>query len=587
MEELRNPISERVDDLPVIIQWLSQMNIQLLLDQELPIPHGNRRGLSYGQLAVLLLTYILTQADHRLCAVESWVRQHHQTLEMATGWKIRDKDCSDDRLADMVSVLGWSENDGVINIETVLGQHLVRAYNLPTDVARCDTTSLSVYHQTQTDNRNQLFEQELSPPLLQKGHSKDRRPDLLQYRQMLSTLDPGGMPLVSATLSGNGADDPIYFPTWQRLVEIIGHTDFLYIADCKASSWANRAQIDHDGGIYCFPLAMISNRPDILKDWVLNPPTPGQNIFLPTQVLVETPVCEGFEVPLGSIWRDPDTKIWHHWSERWLVIRSAALAWRQIQGLEQRLNSAEITLAKLAEKPGDDPKVLQTKVNALLKRHRVSEYLAVTVVQKITYKKVYHCSGRPGANSSYRRVRQTVLRLEYQRLLSEIALAHSLAGWRLFVTNAPTTRLTLEQAVLYYREQWQPEMGFHRFKRGQLPALPIYFQDETRIKGLMFLLTIALRVFTLIEFVVRRQLLDLDESLAGLYDGNPKRRTTKPTAERLLNAFSGITMYFHRDGSYEMTPLNDLQQQILSLMGISQSLYIFPQFVLIPLANSC
>ncbi len=95
----------------------------------------------------------------------------------------------------------------------------------------------------------------------------------------------------------------------------------------------------------------------------------------------------------------------------------------------------------------------------------------------------------------------------------------------------------------------------------------------------MFLLTIALRVFTLIEFVVRRQLLHQNESLAGLYDGNPKRSTTRPTAERLLNAFSGITMYFHRDGSYEMTPLNAGQQQILSLMAIPQSLYTYPHLV--------
>ncbi|PAX51544.1 hypothetical protein [Brunnivagina elsteri] len=31
----------------------------------------------------------------------------------------------------MVSILGSSEDDVAINIETVLGQHLVRAYNLP------------------------------------------------------------------------------------------------------------------------------------------------------------------------------------------------------------------------------------------------------------------------------------------------------------------------------------------------------------------------------------------------------------------------------------------------------------------------
>lgn len=49
---------------------------------------------------------------------------------------------------------------------------------------------------------------------------------------MLATLDP----LVSATLPGNGADDPIYIPTWKRLAEVIGHTDFLFLADSKASS---------------------------------------------------------------------------------------------------------------------------------------------------------------------------------------------------------------------------------------------------------------------------------------------------------------------------------------------------------------
>ncbi|MGK7875779.1 MAG: hypothetical protein AB4426_21535 [Xenococcaceae cyanobacterium] len=41
----------------------------------------------------------------------------------------------------------------------------------------------------------------------------------------------------------------------------------------------------------------------------------------------------------------------------------------------------------------------------------------------------------------------------------------------------------------------------------------------------MFLLTIALQVFTLMEFVVRRQLAQSDQSLPGLYDGNPKRTT--------------------------------------------------------------
>ena len=71
-----------------------------------------------------------------------------------------------------------------------------------------------------------------------------------------------------------------------------------------------------------------------------------------------------------------------------------------------------------------------------------------------------------------------------------------MAGWRLYVTNAASKRLSLTEAVSAYKEQWQPEQGFHRFKKGRLSAFPIYFRDEAKIKGLMFLLTIALRVFT-------------------------------------------------------------------------------------------
>jgi hypothetical protein len=65
-------------------------------------------------------------------------------------------------------------------------------------------------------------------------------------------------------------------------------------------------------------------------------------------------IGEGFEIPLGSLWLDPHSKQWHRWLERWLVIRSHALAARQIKGLEQRLQKAEKALTQFASKPGTD-----------------------------------------------------------------------------------------------------------------------------------------------------------------------------------------------------------------------------------------
>ena len=172
------------------------MNIAAIIDENLLTPHGNRKGLSYGQLAVLLLTYIISEADHRLCCLEKWVNDHHHSLSAITGWNIAEKDATDDRCGDLLKTIGISGEQSIPTMETSLSKHLIKAYELPTQKARSDTTSFAVYHQTS--------ETEQESSLIKFGYSKDKRPDLQQYRQMLGTLDPCGMPLVGATLAGNG-----------------------------------------------------------------------------------------------------------------------------------------------------------------------------------------------------------------------------------------------------------------------------------------------------------------------------------------------------------------------------------------------
>jgi hypothetical protein len=43
------------------------MKVASIIDEHLARPHGNRQGLSYGELAVLLLTYIVSEGDHKIC----------------------------------------------------------------------------------------------------------------------------------------------------------------------------------------------------------------------------------------------------------------------------------------------------------------------------------------------------------------------------------------------------------------------------------------------------------------------------------------------------------------------------------------
>lgn len=387
------------------------------------------------------------------------------------------------------------------------------------------------------------------------------------------------MPLLGATLAGNGGDESEYLPTWRRMTEIIGHRDFLYLADSKASTWENRAKIHAEGGIYCVPLAMTQPRPKLLSDWVKNPPTEVIKIIEKDDGESDPlEIGKGFEVPLGNIWVEPETEKRYQWEERWLVIKSNALASRQLKGLESRLSKGEAALLSLKKRPGQDERILEQKIQEIFKNHKLAKYIDYSIEKKISYKKVYKGRGSRSAESSYRRVRQINLILKYERVSTEIESFKIVAGWRLYVTNATSERLSLTEAMEAYKQQWQPEMGFHRFKKGRLGALPIYFRDEEKIKGLMFLLTIALRVFTLMEFVVRRKLHQGQSSLAGLYEGNPKRTTDRPTAEKMLRAFDNITLYIHKDDSIEVSGLNLVQQQILRLMNVEESIYATDYF---------
>ena len=269
---------------------------------------------------------------------------------------------TDDRLGTLVEVLG-KQSESLEQIELDLGQHLIRTYELPTAVGRCDTSSFSVYHQ--------LDEDETNAGILRGGHSKDHKGHQRQYRQMLGTLDPAGLPLVSSTLPGNGADDPIYVGVWEKLADIIGHKDFVYIADCKGGSHQNRAQIAQLGGVYCFPLPETGQVRQLLQSWVLNPPTPLEEIRLPHHSPEDPPIGVGFEMELGKLWQVPDSSSVFHWSERYLLIHSYALAERQMQTLNKRLEKVEADLTKLSTKLIEDRCKLQNQVQTILKRYRV------------------------------------------------------------------------------------------------------------------------------------------------------------------------------------------------------------------------
>jgi transposase len=167
---------------------------------------------------------------------------------------------------------------------------------------------------------------------------------------------------------------------------------------------------------------------------------------------------------------------------------------------------------------------------------------------------------------------------EVKRLEDAIAEAKYRQGWRVQVTTLPQERLSLQECVLLYNGGWSLERDFHVLKDVPLGIRPLYVREDEQIIGLTQLLMIALRLLTLFELTVRAGLAKAGEDLAGLYEGQPKRTTPRPTATRLLKAIArmGITLTHviaENDSRWYVSALPALLLRILALIGLSPTLY--------------
>src|SRR5438477_85557 len=97
MHKIPTILTERVDDIPLLLAQMQRMSLPTLLDTHFPT-HGNWQGLSLGWVSTIWLSSILSRGDHRMVHVEPWVAQRLWTLRTTTGQTVTRVDFTDDRL---------------------------------------------------------------------------------------------------------------------------------------------------------------------------------------------------------------------------------------------------------------------------------------------------------------------------------------------------------------------------------------------------------------------------------------------------------------------------------------------------------
>jgi len=207
-------------------------------------------------------------------------------------------------------------------------------------------------------------------------------------------------------------------------------------------------------------------------------------------------VAEGYEFERTCCVPDSDVE----WRERVLVVRSPLHANQQTAGLENRLHHAETALTALTPPRGrgkrhmTDEATLVEALDRVLKEHRVDGWLRVTWEKQVEQKTQYVGRGR-GSKSREKRVIQHTRYHSTQitRQEDRIGALRQRFGWKAFVTNAGPQRLSLQEAVLCYRNEYRVERLFNRLK-SRVHIAPLFVKLNEQIEGLTYLLTLGVRV---------------------------------------------------------------------------------------------
>lgn len=338
-----------------------------------------------------------------------------------------------------------------------------------------------------------------------------------------------------------------------------------------------RAHLQTQADFYLCPLSALHVPPATLAQHVeayLAAGLPLQQVVRENEAGQSKCIAQGYETLVQMQVNEAEQMI--QWQERRLIVQSIDGSLAAQISLQERLEKAEKAIGDLMVRKQGKPRLtsraqVEEQVQSILSSLRVEGLLHVHIQEVVARQSVRAYRGKL---SSSRQIWS--FQVHVQRNQEAIERALKLLGWRVYATNQPSTALGLAQAVEAYRDEYLVERNFGRLKGHPLSLGPLYVQRDDHRVGLIRLLTIALRVVTVLEGVVRSALAKPHQEIAGLFAGNPKRRTAQPTTERLLEAFNEITLTIVSGPGFvqrHLPPLSALQLQILALCGFSPTVY--------------
>ena len=550
---IKNVQTQAVGFGPILRYYFDQCGIAEIIDDHVELD-PRRKILTHGQAAVAMITAILFQVMqlYRICKFAT-----EKTVLKVLLPQIEADQYFDDRLADTLDALfGY----GIGDLDMLITANMIDVFQIQTQACHNDTTSVSMYG----DADNNKTEQSIQ---ITYGHSKKHRKDLKQLIWSMSVSSDHAFPLFQQAYSGNTADVTTYVEQWQRLIDLIGRRDFLYVADSKLITHQTMAHIHDNDGFFVAPAPMYESYKKVFED-ALNS---HDRQWL---IAYKKRFNRGFEVPMDFKYEDKDYRL------RMIILFDHGLFARKQKTLQNRIHktqkafehiSAKLNRYKL--KSYDD---IDKACSAILKKNHTQPFFTYRIVNEpiTTYKNKHR--GRPSTKVQPEQVSVVRDHFKVELILDQNALEQALCrcGYYPLLTNQSPEQLSIEDAMLAHKKQYKSEHTFRRVK-GPYSIEPVYLHTPERIEAFLLLFKIALQMVVLIERTARKNIHQRDY---GLDNFMPNRVDVRnPRSEYMLKEFEDIVkgeLPLPDGNTYGfVSELNTLQRDILSVLEVPLNYY--------------
>jgi transposase len=552
--------SLEVGAAPLVRHFLHRLQLPELFERHLPPLPGRQPTLpSSVTLAVLLSNLLL--ARQPLYAIPAWVARRvpeHLGLGPDQAGLLND-----DRIGRALDHLRRADRASLL---TALVLHAVRAFAIDLAELHQDTTTVTFSGEYAGQP---AADQAGRPPRITFGYNKDHRPDLKQLLYSITITADGAVPVHCKTYDGNTTDDQVHIDTWDFLRGILGHADFLYVADSKLCTRDNMSHIADRQGRFLTVMPRTRSEDGFFRDYLPDHPLEWREVHReanPRRRDGPAVVYHGVEAPQRS-------------SEGYRVLwyRSSLKEEQDRQDRQRRLERAHARLEGLQapgrRRPPRTHREAREAAERIAADEQVRRLLRVAVERAVEVSHRQVGPGRPGPDTEYRRVETWHYRARFEE--DGAALTREARCDGLFPLMTNDEGLSLAGALAKYKYQPFVEKRHEQLK-SVFGVAPVWLKNAGRVESLLWLYYAVELVQALLEREVRRRMrAERIASLALYPEGRPSEA---PTAGVVLSVLEGHRRHRLLDGTgLEVRRFHDdlpaAAREVLELLGVSLAPY--------------